>query len=144
MLKLKPISLGNKFILDLLSKAVEPNKDLGVTFRVLTDKILDLRKFFGDKDTLDLLEELNKAYQIVKSSHDIPREIHNLITIDYTVEGDGSETARSEIDPKHEDLFVKVIDALDLGYVGYDELSNGNYEMITDEVYTGIKGGGKG
>lgn len=141
MLKLKPMSLRNTIVLNLLEKALEPGKDLGITFRVLTDKVLNDRKFQGDKRTLDLLEELNKAYQIVKSSYDVPREIHNLITIDYSVAGDGSETARSEILAVHEELFVKVIDALDLGYVGYDEKHNGNLEMITDEVYTGIGGG---
>jgi hypothetical protein len=139
MIKLKPMSLRKTIILNLLEKALEPGKDLGITFRVLTDKVLNDRKFQGDKRTLDTLEELNKAYLIVKSSHDVPREIHNLITIDYSVEGDGSGTARSEILAVHEELFIKCIDVLDLGYVGYDEKYNGNLEMITDEVYTGIR-----
>jgi hypothetical protein len=139
MKKLKPMSLRNTVILNLLEKALIPGKDLAISFRVLTSKVLEQRKAVSDKMLLDLLEELNTAYEILKSSHDIPREIHNMLTIDYSVEGDGSGTARSEILAVHEELFIKCIDVLDLGYIGYDEKHNGNLEMLTDEVYTGIR-----
>jgi hypothetical protein len=134
MKRLKPLSLRNTFIMDLLSKAVEPGNDLGITFRVLTSKILEQRKVVGDKTVLNTLEELNTAYEIIKSSHSPAKEVLSIITIDYSEEGDGSGTARSEILALHEELFIKCIDVLDLGYTGYDEKHNGNLEMLTDEI----------
>lgn len=131
---MRKVNQKNEYVARLLEKALTADtENLLLHFRLYTESILKDRHIYGDKGALDLIQELNNAYLDVNVSHNREEDIILAIRLDYMEEGDGSETALTEITERYKALFEKCLEAQGITNYGYNELTNGNVEYITDE-----------